>query len=332
MHKSLLLSWAFSKYCTAAITSIGRFGCAAHFFGDGDTIFSRADQVPKGRSRTKSPGQRTTLFNSILSNMEKSKFALIQDEILDAKYALVNGIEFEGLQGDGLKELLLTLQAQRAQQASGGSSRDEAAPPSKATTPKPKTPTHSKVRVKHSAKKAPLVAKVSLVKSPVVKSPVVEAKVGDKKRKSASSSPKKRLTPLAKEPKKQQRTSSADQLRHLRKSIMPGDILSLLMEIRVKGGWVVTWVRGEVTREVRQVHNIVITDVHLTVRVPAACALALHFLPISWRSTVEISNHTSTYSVRVPVQASPSLSWYAAVSMRALHRRHMRTYHVTLVS
>ncbi|CAN0187791.1 unnamed protein product, partial [Pylaiella littoralis] len=46
--------------------------------------------------------------------MEKSKLAVIQDDILAVKHALANNLCFEGLEGEQLKTTLSTLLAQRA--------------------------------------------------------------------------------------------------------------------------------------------------------------------------------------------------------------------------
>lgn len=179
--------------------------------------------------------------------MAKSKRAVIQDDILAVKHALANGLGFEGLEGDDLKDLLLTLQDQRADVIA---SAKATAPPkpstskgsSKAARPKVKAATPKQ------GNKASQGASSARAETTVLK-----AKTGGKTLQAALSGkrqPKRPEGPSEGGANACSSKRSGDRLRQLRKSIKVGDMVSVLMQIRVTEGWVRSWVRGEVTREV----------------------------------------------------------------------------------
>ena len=202
--------------------------------------------------------------------MEKSKCAVIQDDILAVKHALANGISFEALEGDDLKELLATLQVQRAEViadakrntaatsaaagGAGGGGGGGGGASAKPTPPKA-TPRRSAPKASSNG------AQSARIEAPAAKDkPAKDKPAGGASRRKQASSPAKRpaasparaQAPHAQEEvaKKPRTMSTAERLRQLRKSITVGNVVSVLMDIPMTGAWIRCWVRGEVTREV----------------------------------------------------------------------------------
>ena len=189
------------------------------------------------------------------SRMEKTKCAVIQDDILAVKHALANGIAFEALEGDDLKELLATLQAQRAE-VIGAAKRSAS---SGAGGGASFTPTPPKAAPQRSAPKSSQGDQNARAEAPAAK----DKPSGGAAPKRKSATPTKRPAPPArtqhtqavppqeeKVVKKPRVTSTAERLRQLRKSIRVRDVVSVLMDIPMTGAWIRSWVRGEVMREV----------------------------------------------------------------------------------
>lgn len=186
----------------------------------------------------------------------KTKCAVIQDDILAVKHALANGIAFEALEGDDLKELLATLQAQRAEVIAASKRGASASSGGGGSSLKPPSP---KPAPKRSAPKSSQGVQPAKAEAPVAKDKPAGGVAAAPKRKST---PTKRPAPAARPQALQQQQqqekvvkkpkvmSTAERLRLLRKSIRVRDVVSVLMDIPVTGAWIRSWVRGEVTREV----------------------------------------------------------------------------------
>lgn len=255
--------------------------------------------------------------------MEKSKVSVIQDDILAAKYALANGVAFEGLEGDDLRELLQTLMTQRAQVivsakrelTDTSQSTFDGNSSSMSTT---STPTRGGPAVDHLLPQPPRLTVISRKSEPkksrliALSPPRAKARRKSlKKRKSKGSSSlsspeapsantkshqnnggsgsgsgaigetggssnKKRHQTSPPSPsgdngsskKSKKKEPGKVDLRHLRKNIKVGDFVSVLMEIRLPDGWVTSWVRGEVLREVSTTRTFLCSYVQVCARTP----------------------------------------------------------------
>lgn len=184
-----------------------------------------------------------------MSTVEKSKLAVVQDDILAVKFALANGIAFEGLEGKALTDLLKTLQAQRSELLSTTTSKT---PSNRAASSKVSAKSgHSSPKEK--AKKGGAQETGAAKTSPIGTPPKAEPEVSGTESKPAA----KRRSPApagAKDAQKKVKHKRGDNpLRLLRKTIKVGDIVSVLMDVRMAHGWGRSWVRGEVVREVGQI-------------------------------------------------------------------------------
>lgn len=201
------------------------------------------------------------------SAMEKTKCAVIQDDILAVKHAMANGLAFEGLEGKALNELLLTLQAQRAEVMSGGLSKAKPRPAKTSPHPKVKTQPIPSKASRASATVAPPVAatpppsqakksgagssRAKPASKPTPKTPKSpqSSQAGTSKRPAPATPPSSSGGGRAQKAKKNRYENP---LRLLRKAIKVGDVVSVLMDLRLSEGWTRSWVRGEITREVSE--------------------------------------------------------------------------------
>lgn len=173
--------------------------------------------------------------------------SVIQREIMAVKHAMANGIPHEGVANRDLDGVLVDLLAHRAE-VIANESRPSHRPA--------KTPARPKASAKSVSKTPPSS----------VSREVIPHNNGTKKQKQTTGSPQghnsaKRPSPETTPGKaagagahgqivKKRKGSNGDFLRHLRRSIRVGDVVSVLMDVRLVEGWVRSWVRGEVIREV----------------------------------------------------------------------------------
>lgn len=181
--------------------------------------------------------------------------SVIQREIMAVKHAMANSIAHEGVAPRDLDGVLLDLLAHRAEVIA-----NESEPSHKPV----KTPARPKTAAKAASKTPP----------PSVSKEVTPHNNGRKKQKQTTTistttagSPSGH-TIAAKRPAlpapattpgkaagthgqavKRRKDSNGDFLRHLRRSIRVGDVVSVLMDVRLVEGWVRSWVRGEIIRE-----------------------------------------------------------------------------------
>ena len=139
--------------------------------------------------------------------MEKTKRAVIQDDILAVKHALANGIAFEALEGDDLKELLATLQAQRAEVIAA--TKREASASSGAGGEASFKPASPKPGAKRSAPKSSQGAQYARAEAPAAKDKPKPAGGAAPKRKSPT--PTKRPAPPARAQQQQQQQQQPQQ-------------------------------------------------------------------------------------------------------------------------
>ena len=182
-----------------------------------------------------------------MSLVEKSKLAVVQDDILAVKYALANGIAFEDLEGEALTGLLATLQAQRSELLSTTTPTTSAI----REVPAKVLPKSGEVSSKKELEKSKVRESGAAKTSPIGTPPKAEPNLSGSSSKKAA----KRRSPASagggKDAQKKVKHKRGDNpLRQLRKTIKVGDVVSVLMDVRVSQGWGRSWVRGEVRREV----------------------------------------------------------------------------------
>lgn len=168
--------------------------------------------------------------------------SVIQREIMAVKHAIANGIQHEGVAHQDLDVILLDLQAHRAEvMASEGGThqtpRPPARPKAKPISKTPPPPTVSREAIPHN--------KGGKKQKQVVGSPGQQGSANKR-------APPETTQVIGTQRNKQAKTSNIDFLRQLRRSIRVGDAVSVLMDVRLMDGWVRSWVRGEVIREVGQ--------------------------------------------------------------------------------
>lgn len=185
---------------------------------------------------------------SDMSIVEKSKLAVVQDDILAVKYALANGIAFEGLEGEALTDLLATLQAQRSGLLSATASKVSA-----------RRELSTKVVAKTAQAQLKEVEQSKVVDTGAAKTTPIGTPPKTEPQQSGSHPKKaaKRKSPASsgggKDAQKKLKHKRGDNpLRQLRKTIKVGDVVSVLMDVRMANGWGRSWVRGGIRREMNR--------------------------------------------------------------------------------